>query len=197
MTRLWSDYTFQRKLDLLRSRTHYDDYLSACERRKRDGSDTVKDGMHGLYIGYFGDYVPLWLDGFGPDIKVLFTEDLSRDPVAVMRACSGGWTSMTTSQKRLDLDPRNPTLHPRSRRLAHLAYSVKKSAERRDRLSRMVKSSAVGSPCAGSRALDAEAVRRLADPSDTRRHIEELYAESTALTRRRSTASLDELPPGA
>lgn len=195
--RLWSDYTFQRELGNLLQFPSFDDYLSACERRQRDGSDLVpRDGMHGLYIGYYGDYVPLWLDAFGPDIKVLFTEDLSRDPVAVMRGVFR-WLGIDDDvAERLDLDPRNPTLHPRSTRLAHVAYSLKKSAERRDRLARWVTAPAVREP---ARKLYQSLNAGKPPPQmlpNTRLHVEQLYAESTARTREALRRhGYDQLPP--
>ena len=68
----------------------FEDYLAACRQRRRDGTDLVpRDHLHGLYIGYYADYVPLWLDAFGDDIRVLFTEHLTRDPVGVIGGVFG------------------------------------------------------------------------------------------------------------
>ena len=69
--RLWSAYTFQRELGNVTGFSSFEDYLAACRRRRRDGTDLVPgDHLHGLYIGYYADYVPLWLDAFGDDIRV-------------------------------------------------------------------------------------------------------------------------------
>ncbi|HET6560444.1 MAG TPA: sulfotransferase domain-containing protein [Marmoricola sp.] len=195
--RLWSEFTFQRELGNLLQFPSFDDYLEACERRKRDGSDLVpKDHMHGLYIGYYGDYVPLWLDAFGPDIKVLFTENLADDPVGVMRDVLRWLEIDDEVAERLDLDPRNPTLHPRSTRLAHLAYSLKKSAERRSRVARLVRARTVREPVRRLyHALNAGKPPPHMLPS-TRRHVEQLYAESNAQTREALRRhGYDHLPP--
>jgi hypothetical protein len=133
--RLWSAYTFQRELGNLTGFASFEDYVAACRRRRRDGSDLVPgDHMHGLYIGYYSDYVPLWLESFASEIRVIFTEHLTRDPVSVM----GGlfeWLGIDPAvATTMDLAPRNRTNHPRSVRAARLAYSVKRTAERYGRV---------------------------------------------------------------
>jgi len=133
--RLWSAYTFQRELGNLVEFTSFEEYVAACERRRADGSDLVpRDHMHGLYIGRYGNYVPLWLDAFGPDIRVIFADDLSRDPRAVVRDLCGWLDIDQAGVAAMDLAPRNRTQHPRSTRAARLAYRVKRSAERRGKL---------------------------------------------------------------
>ena len=133
--RLWSAYTFQRELGNLAEFASFEDYLAVCRQRRRDGSDLVpRDHLHGLYIGYYVDYVPLWLDAFGDDIRVLFTEDLTRDPVGVIGGVFG-WLGIDEHvATTMDLAPRNRTNHPRSIRSARLAYSVKRWVEGRRRL---------------------------------------------------------------
>ena len=135
------------------------------------------DHLHGLYIGYYADYVPLWLEAFGDDIRVIFTEQLTRDPVSVM----GGlfeWLGIDASvATTMDLAARNRTNHPRSVRAARLAYSVKRSTERRGRIPARIR----------------EPLRRLYQRANTgrapegmtpelRREIEELYRESNEQT---------------
>lgn len=135
VSRLYSAYTFQRQLGHLSHLPTFEAYLAACRSRARDGSDLVpRDHLHGLYIGYYGDYVPLWLDAFGPDLRVLFTDDLHRDPVGVMAELFG-WLGVDDQvADSTDLSPRNQTTHPRSLATAHAAYTLKRALERRGRL---------------------------------------------------------------
>ncbi len=172
--RLWSAYTFQRGLGNLPDIPSFENYLEACERRARDGSDLVpRDHLHGLYIGYYEDYVPQWLEAFGDDIRVVFAEQLRTDPRGVVGELFR-WLDVDDSVATdMDLLPRNATHHPRSTRAARLTYSVKRSADR------------VGIIPSGVRAP----LRRLysranagrppeAMAPDVRRHVEALYRES-------------------
>ena len=176
--RLWSAYTFQRELGNVTGYSSFEDYLAACRRRRRDGTDLVPgDHLHGLYIGYYADYVPLWLDAFGDDIRVIFTEQLTRDPVAVM----GGvfdWLGIDADvATTMDLAPRNRTNHPRSVRAARLAYSMKRTTERRGRIPARVRD-----PLRRiyQRANTGRAPEAMAP--ELRREVEALYRESNEQT---------------
>jgi Sulfotransferase domain len=176
--RLWSAYTFQRELGNLTDFPSFEDYLAACRRRRRDGSDLVPhDHLHGLYIGYYEDYVPLWLDAFGDDIRVIFTEELNHDPVAVVGGVFG-WLDLDGDTARsLDLAPRNRTNHPRSVRAARAAYSVKRLAERHQRLPLRIRE-----PLRKvyQRANSGRAPKSMSP--ELRREVEALYRESNERT---------------
>jgi hypothetical protein len=178
--RLWSAYTFQRELGNLTRMSSFEEYLAACERRNRDGSDLVPhDHMHGLYIGFYADYVPLWLDAFGDDIKVIFADQLFGDPTAVVGSLFR-WLDLDDSTvTALDLAPRNPTQHPRSIRAARIAYSIKRSGDRLRLLPPRVREPmrrVYGRVNAG------RAPERMAP--DVRRHVEDLYRDSNRATAR-------------
>ena len=176
--RLWSAYTFQRELGNLTGFPAFEDYLAACRRRRRDGTDLVPgDHLHGLYIGYYADYVPLWLDAFGDDIRVLFTEHLVRDPVGVMGGLFG-WLGVDPSVAgTMDLAPRNRTNHPRSVRVARLAYSVKRTTERRGRIPATIREPLRRVYQRTNSGRAPEAMR-----AEVRHEVEELYRESNEQT---------------
>jgi hypothetical protein len=189
--RLWSAYTFQRELGNLGRFADFDEYLAACESRSPDGSDLVpRDHLHGLYIGYYARYVPLWLEAFGNDLRVIFAEGFRHDPHAVVSELCR-WLEVDTSVvPSLDLAPRNTTNHPRSVRAAHLAYSVKRAAERRGLLPSRVKESLRS---AYQRANAGKPPEAMAD--DVRRHVEELYRSSNEETARAlARHGYDDLP---
>lgn len=129
--RMWSAYTFQRELGNFTRIRSFEEYVDVCEQRRRDGSALVpRDHLHGLHIGFYADYVPLWLEAFGADIRVVFAEDLAVDPGRVMRGVFE-WLGVDASvADEMDLARRNTTNHPRSVRAAHVAYSVKRRAQR-------------------------------------------------------------------
>lgn len=129
--RLWSAYTFQRELGNITQFRSFDEYLQACERRRPDGSDLVPgDHLHGLYIGAYGNYMPLWLEVFGEDLRVVFTEHLARDPNRVVAGLFEWLDIDPVVAYELDLAPRNTTQHPRSTRAARLAYALKRRVDR-------------------------------------------------------------------
>lgn len=133
--RLWSAYTFQRSLGNLPGLRSFDDYLDACERRKPDGSDLVpRDHLHGLYIGYYTQYLGSWFDEFGDDLRIVFAEQLAADPAGVVDGLFR-WLDLDPSISRtLDVAPLNTTKHARSLLAAQLVFSLKRSTERLGRL---------------------------------------------------------------
>lgn len=177
--RLWSAYTFQRELGNIPQLRSFGEYLAACESRSRDGSDLVpRDHRHGLYIGYYADYVPLWLEEFGADLRVVFADDLARDPGAVVHELFE-WLGLPAPPEGLDLERRNATHHPRSTRAARLAYSVKRAGDRIGVLPR---------PIRAPLRLAYLRVNEGRPPGgmtpEERRHATELYRDSTSRTAR-------------
>lgn len=178
VSRLWSAYTFQRELGNITQFRTFEEYLEACEARRPDGSDLVtRDHLHGLYIGQYGRYVPLWLDAFGDRMKVVFTDRLTSDAAGVM-ADIFTWLDLSPDPAaELDVSPRNVTNHPRSTRAAQLVYSAKRAVERKGRIPSLVREPVrrayqrinTGAPPAGMAPA-------------TRRHVEDLYRDSTAVT---------------
>ena len=190
--RLWSAYTFQRELGNVTGFSSFEDYLAACRTRRRDGTDLVPgDHLHGLYIGYYADYVPLWLDAFGDDIRVLFTEQLTRDPVGVM---GGLFDWLGIDAERGDHDgPRRAQPHePSAQRPGRPAGLLR---EARDRAPRPDPRQDPGTTAS---ALPAGQLRPGAGGDDprARREIEELYRESNEQTAAALRAhGYAELPP--
>src|SRR2546426_4563833 len=66
--RLWSAYTFQRSKGKLGNVRDFETYLAVCRERYRQKGDWKGDaGFSGLLIGFYGEYVPHWLEAFGDD----------------------------------------------------------------------------------------------------------------------------------
>ncbi len=138
--RLWSAYTFQRTLGNITALRTFDDYLTACRRRKRDGTDLVpRDHLHGLFIGYYADYLGDWLEAFGDDVRIVFTEQLAHDPAPVMAGLFTWLDIDPTVAVTMDLVPRNRTKHARSPRMAKAVFSLKRSADRFGRVPAVVR----------------------------------------------------------
>ena len=177
--RLFSAYTFQRTLGNITGLRSFEEYLQICESRKRDGSDLVpRDHFHGLYIGYYADYVGLWLDAFGDDLRIVFVEDVSRDAHRVISGLFGWLEIDTEALSPADLAPRNKTQHARSSRVAQAVFALKRSTERMGLIP-----SRLREPLRTAyERVNAGSAPRL-DPA-TRRHVEDLYRESNTETAR-------------
>jgi len=175
--RLWSAYTFQRSVGNNVRIGSFEQYVATLEQRHRDGIQPVpRDGLHGLRIGFYADYLGDWFDEFGDDLRIVFLEDLRRDPRAQV-ASLYGWLGIDADVvASLDVGPRKVTEHPRSTLLAAAARSVKR------RSGRLL-------PRTAQRRLQRAYVHlnaggELTERFDgaTRRHVEDVYQESNRIT---------------
>jgi hypothetical protein len=129
--RLWSAYTFQRSVGNNARIRSFEQYLELLERRRREGVEPrPRDGLHGMHIGFYADYLGDWFEEFGNDLRIVFVEDLRREPRAVVTGLCGWLGTDGTWVESLDLEPRKVTQHPRSTRLAAAARLVKRRSER-------------------------------------------------------------------
>jgi len=177
--RLWSAYTFQRSLGQIAGVRSFEQYLDVVEQRRRDGIDPVPgDGLHGLHIGFYADYVDAWLEEFGEDLRIVFAEDLRRDPRSVVEGLCAWLSIDPDAVASIDLGARNVTRHPRSTRLARLARSLKRRSDRlhvlppalRERLRRTY-----------LRVNSGGALSERLDPA-LRRRVEGIYRDSNQRT---------------
>jgi hypothetical protein len=180
--RLWSDYTFQRAKGNLGNVRNFDDYLHLCRERRRQGPAWQGDRHYGgLSVGFYDEYVGKWLEAFGEDVRVVFTDDLSGDPLQVLHELCGWLAIDADVVKTLDVDARNKTMHVRNTKLARWVYATKRVA---DRLLRKSPSLRDGLRSAYLRLNAGDLVETL-HPS-TRSWLEETYRESN----RRTAAAL-------
>jgi hypothetical protein len=191
--RLWSAYTFQRSLGTLTGIGSFDEYLDVVRERRRDVGELVpRDGLSGLYIGFYAEYLGDWFDEFGGDLRVVFAEDLRNDPGAVVeRLCA--WLGIDTDVvATLDLSARNVTSHPRSARLAAAANSARRYGRRLPFLPRAVRKALRGGylrvNAGGTLAERLEPAQRL--------QVQEIYRESNQRTAQMLAAhGYRDLPP--
>jgi Sulfotransferase domain len=188
--RLWSAYTFQRSLgNTPAGMASFEQYVDLLEDRRRNGASLVPgDGLHGLLIGFYADYLGDWLDEFRDDLRIVFAEELRRDPASVVEGlCS--WLGLDTGVvATLDLGVRNPTRHPRSTRLAKVASAARRRGD-------LVPAAVRGRVRDVYFRLNSGTLTERLDP-DTRRRVEELYRESTEATAQMLAAhGYRELPP--
>ena len=175
--RLWSAYTFQRSVGNNARIGSFEEYLQVLEQRHREGVQPVpRDGLHGLRIGFYADYLGDWFDEFGDDLRVVFLEDLKRDPRAVVASlCT--WLGIDTGVvDSLDAEPRKVTQHPRSTLLAAAARTVKRRSERL-----LPPSAQRGLRRAYAHLNSGGELTERFDP-ELRRHVQDIYRESNRAT---------------
>ncbi len=177
--RLWSAYRFQRSVGNNVRIGSFEEYLGILEQRHRDGIQPVpRDGLHGLRIGFYADYLGDWLDEFGDDLRVVFLEDLKRDPRAVITTLCA-WLGIDTGVvASLDAEPRKVTQHPRSTLLAAAARRVKRRSERL-----LPPSAQRGLRRAYAQVNSGGELSERFDP-ELRRHVQGIYQESNLATAR-------------
>jgi Sulfotransferase domain len=191
--RLWSAYTFQRSLGNLPSIRSFEDYVAACERRRSElnGALEVDGHLNGLSIGFYGDYIPTWLDEFGEDVHVVFFDELTRDPSALLRRLCTRLGIDPALVDRFDLSARNVTSHPRSTGVARTIFAAKRAIDRvlprTPALRAAVRSAYV--------RINAGRFRERLDPA-TRDRLEATYRPSTVAMYEalRAAGYADELP---
>lgn len=190
--RLWSAYTFQRSLGTLGGVASFADYLDVLQDKRSDADALVpRDGLSGLYIGFYADYLGDWLEEFGDDLRVVFAEDMRRDPRAVVTGLCR-WLDIDTGVvASFDVGARNVTTTPRSTRLARAANAARKAGRRFDFPPKALRTRL------RSAYLSVNSGGRLDERFDEahRARVEEIYRESTAATAAMLTAhGYTELP---
>lgn len=129
--RLWSAYTFQRSLGNIASIGSFEEYLTICEERRASGADRVETSrLQGLAIGFYAEYVPLWLEAFGADARIVFADELAREPHRVLGDLCRWLEIDDGAAAAIDIGARNVTAHARNPRVAQMVYSVKRAADR-------------------------------------------------------------------
>lgn len=130
--RLFSFYRFMKSMLKLDVSVTLEEYINACmsiaesDREKRENN--VYWGVDG---GFYDRYLPAWMEVFGDDLRIVFFDDLAKDPRAVLLHMA----------KWLDIDPapfgdinrlgvENRTVSYRNRQLHALALKINSQAER-------------------------------------------------------------------
>jgi Sulfotransferase domain len=178
--RLWSAYTFQRSWGRLPGIASFEQYVRECQAQRSSGNNIIPEGaFNGLSIGYYADYLGAWLDAFGADLRIVFFDDLARDPKRVAAELCRWLAIDDTLTTPFDFRPHNRTLHPRSLTLTTTMSAVKQRAGR-----------LLDATPALRRAirhvyfkLNSGQLHEQLHP-ETRRFVEALYHESMAATAR-------------
>jgi Sulfotransferase domain len=129
--RCWSWFRFVKSRLRIPRELGFDDYLDRCEELHRAGVDGQVE--HQPYWGLGGGCYAEWLDGWveelGPDLRVVFFDDLVQRPHAVMDGLFD-WLGLEASPAQTsELEAANRTEQYRSRAVQRVAVSVNRRGE--------------------------------------------------------------------
>lgn len=129
VARFWSAYTYMQGLGKIPGSQTCAEFLSQCERRERDPAGSPVR-VTPLGVGLYARHLPLWLDTFGERATVVFAEQLSADPGAVLAGLCRWLGVRAEPLDRIDYGARNTTRPPRSRSLALALRRVRPTVRR-------------------------------------------------------------------
>jgi hypothetical protein len=171
--RLWSAYTWQRSRGNLAGVDSFEHYVSICNQKR---SRREKEGPYfgGVTVGFYAEYVPLWLNLFRDNVKIIFTDELFNSPQTVV-ADLCRWLGIDDRPAAgFDYGVRNKTFHARSQVVSRRLHTIKKMGDQVLRRLPTVKK--------GLRKIyiglntHQESQERLRP--ETRRQLEDMYRES-------------------
>lgn len=124
--RLWSNHRDLHSRGSLPPGMDMAAFVAACARLRASGEDRLPRhrAYRGLSIGHYEEYVPIWLDAFGDDLRVVFFDDLVADPAGVVAGLCR-WLGIDAAGAAGLVDgAHNRTVRHRSEALRRLAYGL-------------------------------------------------------------------------
>jgi hypothetical protein len=191
--RVWSSFNYM-KIRLRIDKEHgFDDYLETALDLWSQGTDDLgeRSPYWPLPSGSYAEYISEWLDTFGPSFRVVFFEDLAKDPRTVVeQLCS--WLGIQTGPaSELDYSVHNRTVLYKNKSLQKIALAVNDRGERFFRQHPMVKQTLLRIYSRFNRKLEPSQF----DPA-ARRRLDAFYASSNkALATQLASRGYHQLPP--
>jgi hypothetical protein len=130
--RLWSSFNYVKmRLGIEKDRT-FVDYVEASRDLRRRGMDQRPEfrPYSGLSSGFYVEFISPWFDAFGPAFRVVFFEDLTRDPRSVIEQLCDWLEIDREPAAGLDYAVQNRTVPYKSRSLQKIALAVNDRGER-------------------------------------------------------------------
>lgn len=129
--RCWSWYRFGRSRLQLPEDLSFDAYLDRCEELHRAGvdGDLEHRPFWGLGGGCYDTWFDAWVEELGPRFRVVFFEDLVRNPAAVVRGVCRWLGLDDTVVGGFEFPVENRTEHFRAARLQRVAVQVNRRSE--------------------------------------------------------------------
>lgn len=130
--RCWSWFRFVKSRLRIPRELGFDDYLDRCQELHDAGVDGEVEHQPywGLGGGCYAEWLDDWVEEFGPDLRVVFFDDLVQHPEVVMDGLFD-WLELDGGQgATAALEASNKTEQYRNRAVQRLAVSVNRRGER-------------------------------------------------------------------
>lgn len=177
--RFWSNYQMRQREDPDRvGRLDPTTFVERCRAAHASGDVSAHPGFSDFARGCYADMATEWFDVVGDRLRVVFVEQWTQDPAALVRDLCA-WTGIDPAPADdIQYAVRNRTHDYRSRHLARLARRAYKGLRRRAPAVAGVKPAMVRLHHALNRQPNRQSM-----PSDVRRALEDAYREPNARLR--------------
>ncbi|MCI0637190.1 MAG: sulfotransferase domain-containing protein [Actinobacteria bacterium] len=131
VSRLVSFFTFQKARLRLPEEMTLEEYLAVADGMHDDDfGDPENEKWFGFRGGCYADYLPSWASAFGDNLRILFFDDLTRDPRSTL-ADVATWLGIDADRLGSgDLSSENRTIGFRSRGFQRVALTINDRLER-------------------------------------------------------------------
>jgi len=130
--RCWSWFRFMKSRMRIPKELSFDEYLDRCERLHSEGRDGEVENQPywGLGGGCYAGWLDDWADEYGSDLRVVFFDDLVKDPRALLEGLLD-WLGLEPGRaETANLEAANSTQQYRNRAAQHIAVSLNRRGER-------------------------------------------------------------------
>ncbi|HET6560455.1 MAG TPA: sulfotransferase domain-containing protein [Marmoricola sp.] len=130
--RCWSWFGFVKSRLRIPKEMSFEEYLDLCEELHATGLDGLLSNQPfwGLKGGCYADWMDAWTGTFGDRLRVIFFDDLVREPRQVVTAMCDWLGLDTTAVQAFTFDVDNKTTLYRSAGLQHVAVLANRHSER-------------------------------------------------------------------
>ncbi|MBA3646968.1 MAG: sulfotransferase domain-containing protein [Chitinophagales bacterium] len=132
--RLFSFYERKKANAYLNSSISFSDFIHTSEKLINTRLEDHREDEEAIYIrgiqeGFYIDYLPVWFDKFGPNLKILFFEELKKDTISFMQSLCNWLDIPFDSYKPEDFKVENQTIAYRNRFLHKTLLFINKKFE--------------------------------------------------------------------
>ena len=130
--RTWSFFNYMKSMFSIPKEMSFGEYLSiARDLRDKREDDLYENRAFGAYAGgYYDTYIGSWLESFGDNLRVIFFENLIRDPGAVVKDICDWLEISSEPVTRFDYSPANVTVRQKSKLFRRSAFFVNRHGQR-------------------------------------------------------------------
>ena len=132
VTRMWSFFNYMKSMFSIPKEMSFGEYLLvARDLRAKGDDDAYENRAFGAYpSGFYCSHIEPWLETFGERVRVVFFENLVRDPGAVVKDICDWLEISSEPVTRFDYSPANVTVRQKSKLLRRSAFFINRHGQR-------------------------------------------------------------------